>query len=188
MKKYPNDLRILFKHNALPFHNRAMPAAIATMAAHAQGKFWEYHDKLFANQKALDDASLEKYAKEIGLNVAKFKKSLADPKIKANIQKDMDLAGKVNARGTPNSFINGRNLRGAVPYEQFEALVKEELAKAKTKCAGMSGDKCYGTKIIAKGKTFEPLDSKVNEFSAKGLPYLGAKNGDIVISEFSDFQ
>jgi protein-disulfide isomerase len=182
-------LRIVFKHNALPFHNRAMPAAIASMAAHKQGKFWEYHDKMFAGgSRALSDSDLEKYAQAVGLNMGKFKKDLADPQLKAFIQKDMDLAAKVNAKGTPNSFVNGRNLRGAVPYPQFEKLITEELAKAKTKCAGLSGDKCYAQRIVKGGKTFEPLDAKVTEFIQKGRPYLGAKNGDIVITEFSDFQ
>ena len=72
MEKYPKDVRIAFRHQPLPFHNHAMEAAEAAMAANAQGKFWPMHDKLFANQQALDRASLEKYAGEIGLNVAKF--------------------------------------------------------------------------------------------------------------------
>ena len=87
-----------------------------------------------------------------------------------------------------NFFVNGRNLRGAVPYENFEDLVIEELAKAKKTCAGMAGDACYSQKIIANGKVFEPLESKVTEFNNDGRPFLGAKDGDVVIAEFSDFQ
>jgi hypothetical protein len=70
----------------------------------------------------------------------------------------------------------------------FEDLIKEELAKAKKTCAGMAGDECYGSKIIANGKVFEPLDAKVNKFDDTDSAYKGAKNGDIVITEFSDFQ
>jgi protein-disulfide isomerase len=110
---FPNDVRVVLKQNALAFHNRAMPAAKALMAAHRQGKFWEYHDVLFKNMRALEDADLEKYATQVGLDIAKFKKDIADPKIEANIKKDMEQTTKVNARGTPNFFVNGRNLRGA---------------------------------------------------------------------------
>jgi len=188
METFPNDVRIVFKQNALAFHNRARPAAAATHAAHLQGKFWEMHDKVFENMSALEDADLEKYAQAVGLNMAKWKKDKDSKETSAVIDKDMDLASKVSARGTPNFYINGRNLRGAVPYEDFEDLIKEELEKAKRTCAGMAGDKCYADKIIANGKVFEALDSKVTEFDNTGSPYMGAKNGDIVIAEFSDFQ
>ena len=68
----------MFKHNALAFHNRAMPAAEATMAAHAQGKFWEMHDAIFAKMRELTDEDLEKRAQEIGLNMGAFKKAMTD--------------------------------------------------------------------------------------------------------------
>jgi len=77
-----DNLQISFKQFPLPFHNNAMPAAIASVAADQQGKFWPMYDKLFANQQNLDAASLEKYAQEIGLDVAKFKTAIADPKTK----------------------------------------------------------------------------------------------------------
>jgi protein-disulfide isomerase len=188
METWPNDVRIVFKHNALPFHKRAMPAAIASMAANRQGKFWEYHDKLFANQKALEDADLERVATEVGLDMAKFKKDIADPAIAQLIKDDMAFAATVNARGTPNFFINGRNVRGAVPFETFETTIKEELDKAKKLVDGGTPKAELYSKIIANGKTFEPLDSKVNEFSYENSPYLGNKDGDIVIVEMSDFQ
>ena len=70
LENFPNDVRVVFKHNALAFHKRAMPAAEATMAAHAQGKFWEMHDIVFANMRALGDADLEKYAQQAGLDMA----------------------------------------------------------------------------------------------------------------------
>ena len=186
MEKFPNDVRIVWKNNALPFHNRAMPAAQAAMAAQPQGKFWEFHDKIFANQKALDDATLEKYATELGLDIPKWKAAMAGTK--GLIEKDMALAGKLNARGTPNFFVNGRNLRGAVPYENFEGLIKAELAKAQKLVAAGTPAKDVYALAIAKGKTFEPLDSKVNTFTYEGRPFKGAANGDIVITEYSDFQ
>ena len=188
-EKYPNDVRIVWKNNALPFHNRAMPAAEAALAAHEQGKFWEMHDKLFENQRALEDADLEKYAGEVaGLDAAKWKESWKSGKHKATIDAEMEQASKVNARGTPNFFVNGRNLRGAVPFEDFDALVTEELDKAKKLVeAGTPAADVY-KKIVETGKTFEPLDPTVHTFTYDGRPFTGAANGDIVISVYSDFQ
>ena len=178
----------MFKHNALAFHNRAMPAAEATMAAHAQGKFWEMHDAIFAKMRELTDEDLEKRAQEIGLDMAAFKKAMTNHTYKKQIEADMALAEKVRSRGTPSFYVNGRNIRGAQPYENFEALIKEELAKAKKICGDMPGSQCYAERIIAKGKVCEPLDAKVNTFTTEGRPFMGNPKGDIVITEFSDFQ
>lgn len=107
-----------------------MGASEAAMAAHAQGKFWEMHDKLFANQQAgLDRASLERYAQEIGLDMAKFRTDLDSGKHRAAIAEDQRLAQSVGATGTPTFFINGRLLVGAQPFEQFKQVIDEELAK-----------------------------------------------------------
>jgi protein-disulfide isomerase len=188
MEKFPNDVRIVWKNNALPFHKRALPAARAALAAHQQGKFWEYHDKLFANQKSLKDTDLQKYAEELGLDLTQWKDSLKSEAHKLTVAADMDLAQKINARGTPNFFVNGRNLRGAVAEGQFSALIEEELEKAKKLVAtGTPAAEVYA-KTIEKGKLYEPLDSKVNDFDFLGRPYMGAKDGDIVIVEYSDFQ
>ncbi len=187
-EKYKDDVRIVWKHNALPFHNRAKPAALATIAANEQGKFWEMHDKLFANQQKLEDADLEGYAKELGLDLDKYKKTVADPKSAAIVEKDMAIAEGVNARGTPNFFINGRNLRGAQPFESFESLLDEEIASAKKLIAAGTAAKDVYAKVTGGGKTFEPLDPKVNELTYTDRPFLGNKDGDVVIVEASDFE
>src|SRR6185295_5394226 len=75
-KEYGGKVRQVWKNYPLPFHNNAEPAAEAAMAAGAQGKFWEMHDKLFENNTALERANLEKYAQDLGLNMAKFKADL----------------------------------------------------------------------------------------------------------------
>src|SRR6185295_5958993 len=102
-------------------------------AARDQGKFWEMHDKLFANQQALDRPNLEKYAQEIGLDMGKFKAALDKEKGKERIKRDMDDAAKFGARGTPNFFINGRNFRGAQPLEAFKSAIDDEIKKADEK-------------------------------------------------------
>ncbi len=99
------------------------------MAANAQGKFWQMHDKLFANQQALDRPSLEKYAQELGLNMDKFKAALDSGKFKSQIDSDKAEAQKAGASGTPTFFINGNRLVGAQPIDQFKTAIDSALAK-----------------------------------------------------------
>jgi len=128
IETYGRDVRIAFKHNPLPFHKDAPLAAEATIEAQAQGKFWQMHDKLFENQKALKREDLNGYAKELGLNMGKFKAALDSNKHKSVHEADQKLARSLGASGTPAFFINGRNLRGAQPFEAFKTLIAEALA------------------------------------------------------------
>ncbi|HEY0708060.1 MAG TPA: thioredoxin domain-containing protein [Polyangia bacterium] len=125
---YKGKVRIAFKHLPLPFHDKAQLAAEASMAANEQGKFWEYHDKLFANQTALDRPSLEKYAQELGLNTGKFKTALDTGKYKKLVEDDAKIAGTVGATGTPTFFVNGKSIVGAQPFDQFKSAIDAELA------------------------------------------------------------
>jgi protein-disulfide isomerase len=113
----------------LSFHQNAMPAAMAAMAAHDQGKYWEFHDKLFANQKDLTRETFLKYAKELNLNVGKFTADLDSEKNKAKIAADVAEAGKLGVTGTPAFFVNGRFLNGAKPFAAFAELINAELQK-----------------------------------------------------------
>jgi protein-disulfide isomerase len=150
---YGNDLRIAFKHNPLGFHPRAKPAALAAEAAGRQGKFWEMHDKLFENQKDLSDESFVAWAGELGLDVEKFEKDLADPALDKKIMGQQAQGATLGARGTPAFFVNGRFLSGAQPVEAFKKLIDEEKAKAeKLVAAGTPRAHVYD-KLIANGKT-----------------------------------
>jgi protein-disulfide isomerase len=150
---YGKDLRIAFKHNALGFHPRAKPAAIAAEAAGKQGKFWEMHDKLFENQKDLTDENFVAWAGELGLNVEQFKKDIADPALSKKVDSQQAQGTTLGARGTPAFFVNGRFLSGAQPVESFKKLIDEEKAKAeKLVAAGTSRAQVYD-KVIANGKT-----------------------------------
>jgi len=130
-----------------------MPAAKAAEAAGKQGKFWEMHDKLFENQKALSAESYLAYAGELGLDVEQFKKDMADPALEKKILEQQTLGMNLGARGTPAFFINGRFLSGAQPVENFKKLIDEEKAKAdKLIAAGTPKAQVY-EKTIANGKT-----------------------------------
>jgi protein-disulfide isomerase len=149
-QKYGQDVRIVFKHNALSFHQRAKPAARATECAREQGKFWEMHDIVFQNQRQLEDADLERYAGEIKLNVEDWKKCYASNKHDARIDADQQLAVSLGARGTPAFFINGRYLSGAQPFAAFQALIDEELKKAQA--SGVGKNEYYAKVVEAKGE------------------------------------
>jgi protein-disulfide isomerase len=132
LEEYKGKVRIVWKDLALPFHDLALPAAIAAREARQQGKFWEMHAKLFANQGALDRASLEKYGADLGLNPGRLKAALDGQLWKADVEADAALAARLGIRGTPSFFINGRVFVGARPFEQFKERIDEELARAES--------------------------------------------------------
>lgn len=188
MTDYAGKVRVVFKHTPLPFHKDAMPASMAALCAKDQGKFWEMHDLLWENQQSLDGPSLEKYAGQLTLDIEAFKTCMSTEKHKDQILADQELALKISARGTPNTFINGRKLVGARPVEEFKELVDEELKKAEAIAArGIAADKVY-EEVIKNGKVFEPLEERVNQFKLEGSPLIGKPTAKIQIVEFSDFQ
>jgi protein-disulfide isomerase len=130
MKAYGDKVRVVFRDYPLPMHANAHKAAQAANCANAQGKFWEYHGKLFANQTELGEDKLKQYAKDLGLDAGKFDKCLADKTYAAAVDKDMADGAKVGVTGTPAFFVNGRMLSGAQPFENFKEVIDEELARA----------------------------------------------------------
>jgi len=124
---YPDKVRLVYRHYPLPFHKDARPAAEASYCANAQGKFWEYHAKLWASS-SFDTATLKKIAGEIGLDQAKFDACLDNKEQAAAVDTDIADASAVGVRGTPAFFINGRMISGAQPFEKFKAIIDEELA------------------------------------------------------------
>src|SRR5262249_53933881 len=188
-KEYGGKVRLVWKDAPLPFHDKAKPAAEAARAAGEQGKFWEMHDKLFANQQALDRASLEKYAQELGLDLTKFRSSLDSHKFEKAIDADVAEAQNFGARGTPSFFIDGRPLPGPQPFEQLKKMIDEELATAK----GRSYDEIVKNGL-AKAELPKPqqpqvpaVDKTVYKIDAEGYA-RGPKSAPVTIVQFSDFQ
>ncbi|NJK88284.1 MAG: thioredoxin domain-containing protein [Myxococcales bacterium] len=101
LKTYGDKVQVQFRHQPLSFHPRALPAAKASMAAHGQGKFWEYHDKLFANQQNLNDEDFVRYAKELGLDAKKFEADMKSDEVAKVVARDQTDAGRYGATGTP---------------------------------------------------------------------------------------
>lgn len=149
---YGDKVRVAFKHNPLPMHNRAMAAALAAESAGRQGKFWEMHDKLFANGRALTDENFEKWASELQLDVAKFQTDMKDKVLETKVRTQQSQGAVLGARGTPSFFVNGRHLSGAQPFAAFKVLIDEELKEAETLVAKGTAKKDVYAQVIAKGK------------------------------------
>ncbi|MEK6926224.1 MAG: DsbA family protein [Nanoarchaeota archaeon] len=125
------DVNLIYKHFPLnSIHPFAQKAAEASECANRQGKFWEYHDKLFTNQQALDVTSLKSYAQALGLNTVDFNKCLDGGEAAAEISKETTQATNAGGRGTPYFVvINNKDkstqvVSGAVPFSQFDAAIK----------------------------------------------------------------
>ena len=129
-KEYAGKVSLTFRDYPLPMHAEAPKASEASHCAHEQGKFWEYHDLLFANQKALKTENLKSYAAQLGLDGDAFATCLDSGKWAKDVAEDMADGQAVGVSGTPAFFINGQFLNGARPFEQFKELIDGEL-KAK---------------------------------------------------------
>lgn len=204
VSEYGKDVRVVWMNNPLPFHKNAPLAHQAALEAYDQGgnkKFWAMHDTLFKNRTALTRPDLEKYAQQLGLNMAQFKKALDNMEHKDVVQKEQKLARSLGAGGTPTFFINGRNLRGAQPYPAFKAVIDQELKKAKDMVAkGTPKAKVY-EEIIKNGATSpkmigggapsagKPADERIYKIPSSGkAPTKGNPKAKVVIQEFSDFE
>lgn len=130
LARYPEQVRLFYRHLPLPGHPRARPAAIASVCAERQGRFWTYHDLLFDNQGALSDADLRSYAEQLELDLALFDACLSSPEAAARIDEDLAAAEALGVSGTPAFFVNGVPLKGAQPESGFVTLIEEELALA----------------------------------------------------------
>ncbi|RJP46804.1 MAG: DsbA family protein [Armatimonadetes bacterium] len=125
-----------FRHFPLDFHQAAMPSALAGECANDQGKFWEIHDKIFAEQAKKGDGTIEftkddikLWAKNLGLNTNQFNSCLDTEKYKSKVEKDISDGKSAGVSGTPSFFVNGTNIVGAQPFSAFKTLIDQELAK-----------------------------------------------------------
>jgi len=128
LNKYPNEVKLVIKHFPLRNHKFARKAATAALAANEQGKFWEFHHKLFENYKVLNDSKIQDIANKLGLDMEKFNKDMNSPAIAKLINRDLKNGRQVGVRGTPTIFVNGkiskkRDLNG------FSEMIEAELKK-----------------------------------------------------------
>jgi protein-disulfide isomerase len=124
-KDFGEKIKVVFKQFPLSFHPNANRAAQASLCANDQGKFWEYHDKLFASQQALAENNLNAYAKELGLDVKKFTECLKTSKFKTMIDEDIAEGSKGGVSGTPAFFINGELHVGAIDVAALKDIIDD---------------------------------------------------------------
>ncbi len=126
---YPKQVRVVFKQFPLSMHKFARQAALASLAARNQGKFWQLHDQLFANYNKLSDAKIRELAEGVGLDMARFDQDLKNPALLQEVNNDQQLGAKAGVRGTPAAYINGRQLQDR-SFNGFKAMIDAELQKA----------------------------------------------------------
>ena len=127
--EYPDQLRLVVKQ--FPVHKTAELAAEAALAADAQGKFWELHDLMMANQDDLSEKAILEYGARAGVDVKKLRTALDKHSYRAALDKEIDAGKQVDVKGTPCFFINGKQFTGARPIEQFRKEIDAALADAR---------------------------------------------------------
>lgn len=200
--KYPGEIRIVWKNQPLPFHAQAKPAAeVGRYIMDTQGSaaFWKFHDDLFANIMELrEDGKIEELARANGVDWGAVQKVRAAGGPAARVEKSQALAASVGARGTPHFFINGRRVPGAQPSPVFEAVIEQELVKARAQLkAGVPRARIYA-EAIANGLDSvptppsraqrEPVQDKKVDPPPADAPYRGPVKAKVVVQVFSDFQ
>ncbi|WP_437578039.1 thioredoxin domain-containing protein [Sorangium sp. So ce887] len=190
MKKYGDQLRVVFKHRPLPFHLRAEPAAELALEAKAQrgdAAFWKAYDLL--REGPLEDADLAAHAKSLGLDVARAQKAITARRHAARVERDVRLADELEANGTPHFFINGRRIVGAQPAEKFESLIEVQIVRARRLvAAGTPRAKVYDA-LQKDAKAGNPPERILAPAPTQDNPGKGAKPGaQVTLQMFADFQ
>lgn len=129
MAAYPKQVKVVFKHFPLSMHKFAKQAAVASIAARNQGKFWPLHDQLFANYNKLNDVKIRELAEAVGLDMTRFDQDMANPALLQEVNNDIQLGAKAGVRGTPAAYINGRQLKDR-SLKGFKMMIDAELKKA----------------------------------------------------------
>ncbi len=174
VQAYPNQIRHVFKHSPLPSHSRAPLAHEATLAAGAQGKFWEMHDLLFTNQQRLDADDLVRYAKQLGLDLKAFNHALRSRRYRAVVEQDLTEARGLGVDATPTFFVNGQKLIGARPLADFKKVVETQL-KALAGGSQGTGDR-------------QAIKSPEPETAVGSIVTRGPESAPVTITWFSDLE
>ncbi len=127
LKAYPKEVKFVYKEFPLvTIHQNALNASKAALAAQKQGKFWEMHDKLFANQRTLSLDNIKQYAKDIGLDMTKFEQDMNSPDVQKAVDDDTKLAQQAQVNGTPSLFVNGKRVMNR-SFDGLKQMIDDAL-------------------------------------------------------------
>jgi protein-disulfide isomerase len=138
MAKHPTDVRLVFKEFPLDIHSQAAFAAEAALAAHAQGKFWPMHDKLYAHFKDLSPDKINQWAQEIGLDMIRFTMDLKSGKYKSVVAKELAQGEQAGVSGTPTLFVDGKHYNGPIETQALEEVLQAELKTSPARATAAS--------------------------------------------------
>lgn len=190
-QEFTNDLRVVLRYYPLPSHKNGLPAALAVEAAARQGKFLEMHDLLFTEQKNWGErptptpAVFEGYAKQLDLDLEKFKQDVASQSVKDRVQRDVDSGTKLGNTGTPSFYLNGQKLQNPKNYEDFKTLIQAEILKAPKPETQTLGEKVHehaDFAVYLDGKKFDFTPAKYQSSKENPLDpdaHLHDGNGDV---------
>ena len=135
LERYPEQVKLVFKHFPLRNHAYAFKAAQASMAAEKQGKFWEFHDLLFKDYNRLNDKKITEIRTRLNLDADQFQREMLEPAIKAQIDADIRNGNSAGVRGTPTVFINGKRLRDR-SLKGFQRQINQQLTQLNARDKG----------------------------------------------------
>jgi len=209
---YGADVRVAVASHPLPMHDRARPAALAALAAAAQGKFEAMHARLFAGDRALADVTIAGEARDAGLDLTQFDAARSSAAVGAELDQMVAFGKTLGVTGTPTFFVNGRLVVGAQPLATFQSVVEEEIARAQALVtSGVKREDVYATVLARATATTIPagdpgagacagdgeckgkggdtlLGTKVEVVRVDGSPVRGLANAPVTIVEFTDFE
>jgi protein-disulfide isomerase len=187
---YGDAVRIVWRDDPLPFHERANAAAELAREARAEkgdAGFWAAHDALMTARVQLSDTALTEMAGRLGLDVTKVRAAIAENRYQDGIDDDLEIADDVGADGTPTFFINGHRLVGAEPFDSWKPILDTELTHAKALAAkGILPSGMYEAMIQGGQNAPDPRMVKI-DLPAQA-PFRGDASAPVVIQEFADFQ
>ena len=131
LRAYPNDVQLQYRYFPLPIHPRAQPSAIAGVCATKQGKFWEMHDRMFANQQALEDSDLRNYASQVGMNLTQFDSCYSSKEAADAVAADQSAGVAAGVVSTPTFIVGGSKVIGSQPFSKFKQAIDSEIALVK---------------------------------------------------------
>jgi len=135
LKAYPKDVKLIFKQFPLDSHSQAQISAQAALAAHEQGKFWQLHDKMFANRTTLSRKNILAWAGQLGIDMKRFETDMDSPVVKKAVARDLADGEKAGVEDTPTVFINGQRYNGELALDAIRPVIEGELKRVATATA-----------------------------------------------------